>query len=268
MGNIQSNSKQYISDQRISQQGTSEHENNYDKNYDKNNYNIDAQVIGKNDIMHFIDENLIKSNSKSNKIYIIHQQINGISKAFILNAKILDDNIFIYVTDIFNKKTVLVHVSKICTRSDKNTAYYLKYIQISRNFDLLSFPENDIVNVYDLTKLLHHNILEYVGTTGIKIIIKNNSKIHTRNETGIETGIETRVETGVETGIETWIETMTCTKNDSMTEFQDTHPGDDCESMGSGPYKCILYKDLYIIIHVEFNRYTKIIAIEYKKNIT
>ena len=212
---------------------------------DEYNYNIDAEVVFK-DIVATIPNIYTPSDDKSNKVYIIYQRVNGVSRTFVLNIKIIDDNIFIYVTDVFNEKPILAHVVNILGRSDKNTAYYLKYIQISQDFTLLSLPENDRINVYNLTKLMNQNILEYVNDIGIVSKADVNGKISSSIE----------------------VFSLAPNKTVNLKVYADDLERDVLsKNCNIQPYKCVLCKDLYIVVCADFNRYTRIVAIDYKNKI-
>lgn len=219
-----------------------------DRSDDDINYNIEAEVISRDNAVN-IPNIPTPIDIKYNKMYIIYQRIDGVSRTFILSIKIVDNNIFIYVTDIYTEKTVLVHVSKIEVTVDHNMTNYLKYIQVSRDFKLLSLPENGKINIYNLTKLLSRNILEYVDTVGIMLRADNRDVIrsdvemhavHATNATPVVEDSEDRI---------------------GQIDFRYVDMKD------LRVYKCILCKDLFIIVHVEFNRFKKIVAIDYKKKI-
>jgi hypothetical protein len=204
-----------------------------DRNDDEYNYNIDAEA------MTTVPNVETPIDIKMNKMYIVYQRVNGDSKTFVLNIKIVDNAIFIYVTDIVNEKTILAHVAKLIGKSDTNTAYYLKYIQVSRDFTLLSLPENGRINVYNLTKLLNRNVLEYVEHVGI--VLRDDAK-----------GV---IRSGLEVGN---VEVL----SDKLAKIDIKYI--DCNAE---PYKCVLCKDLYIVVCAEFNRYKRIIAIDYKNKL-
>lgn len=221
-----------------------------DRSTDEYNYNIDAEVINKDDMATVPNINT-PLDIKSNKMYIVYQRVNGASRTFVLSIKILDDNIFIYVTDVFNEKTILAHVAKISGRSERDTAYYLKYIQVSRDFTLLSLPENDKINVYNLTKLLNRNVLEYVDNVGI--VLKADGK------GGIRSGIEVFSSVNKAMDIEALSDDL---ERDRLGKIDFKHV--DCNIQ---PYKCVLCKDLYIVVCADFNRYKRIVAIDYKNKL-
>lgn len=163
-----------------------------------NNY-VDAEIINdttcqNNNSLH-MDEKISNTHDlqmvvqKHIKMYIIYQRCNGVSRTFNLIIKILDGILFIYVTDILNKNTFLAHVTHIHKEAmvnidpnikKSNMVHYFKYIQISENFKYISFPENGSVNIYCLTKLLNYNILEYVNSVGIHIILRSDGSIGTK----------------------------------------------------------------------------------------
>ena len=192
-----------------------------DRNTDEYNYNIDAQVFSKDDMI-IVPNSSTQQTIKYNKIYIIYQRNNGISRTFVLSIKIIDNNIFVYITNILNQSTILAHVIKISERMENNISYYLKYIQVSHDFTLLSLPENDNINIYNLTKLLNCNILEYVDNIGIDL--------------------------------------KTNVISDTKSEFKHN-------DFNTQPYKCVLYKELYVIVYIDQNRYKRIIANDYKNKI-
>lgn len=122
-------------------------------------------------------ESINMSTKEYIKTYITYYCVNGISKTYILTIKIMESNIFIYVTDMSShiKKAKLAYVANINsfgneddTKHTKHMKYtkYMKYIQVSQDFKLISLPDNDILHVYDLYKLLDSNVLEYVNTIG------------------------------------------------------------------------------------------------------
>lgn len=221
-----------------------------DRSDDEYNYNIDAEVVSKDD-MATVPNISTPLDIKYNKMYIIYQRVNGASRTFVLSIKILDDNIFVYVTDIFNEKTILAHVAKILGRSDKSVSYYLKYIQVSRDFTLLSLPENDRVNVYNLTKLLNRNILEYVDNVGI--VLKADAKGEIRS------GIEVFSSMNKAMNLDALTDDLA---RDRLGKIDFKHI--DCNIQ---PYKCVLCKDLYIVVCADYNRYKRICAIDYKNKI-
>jgi len=202
---------------------------NYIK-YNNDNYNhTDAKVISKVNVANINIKT--KNDSKCSKMYIIYQRVNGISKAFVLDIKILDLNIFVYVTDILNEKTTLVHVSRISINSQKFISYYLKYIQVSRDFMLVSLPENEKINVYNLTKLLNRNVLEFVSTVGLIIKADKNDEITSTIDFSNKTNESSNQQNKIDNII---------------------------------PYKCILCKNVYIIICIGDAIYEKIIVTDYK----
>jgi len=122
---------------------------------------------------HYIDAEAINLNinherpndTKYNKMYIVYQRINGVSRIYTLNIKILDDRIFVYVTNELTGKTGLAHVNKIYSVPDTtDPLFYLKYVQVSRDFRLISIPENDTINIYDLFGLINRNTLQHVDS--------------------------------------------------------------------------------------------------------
>lgn len=221
-----------------------------DRSNDEYNYNIDAEVVNK-DNMATIPNVQTPLDIKSNKMYIVYQRINGVSKTFVLSIKIIDDNMFIYVTDIFNEKTNLVHMSKISGRGEKTISYYLRYIQISRDFTLLSLPENGRVNVYNLTKFLNRNILEYINNVGIMLRPDSTGEIRS--------GIEISSYDNKTMNINSLQDELDVQKMGKI-DFKYI----DCNIQ---PYKCVLCKDLYIVVCAEFNRFKRIVAIDYKNRI-
>ncbi|VBB18016.1 hypothetical protein YASMINEVIRUS_479 [Yasminevirus sp. GU-2018] len=227
---------------------------------DDDNYNIDAEEVGRDDAL-TVPTVQTPIDMRFSKMYIIYQRVNGASRTFALTIKILDDNIFLYVTDVLSEKTVLAHVSRIHkeeTMSVKpniesvpvksSASYYLKYIQISRDFRYISLPENGYVNVYSLTKLLNRNILQYVDSVGIVLREGPDGTIRT----GIE--VDSRVDRSMST------KTLNADVQQDMLGKIDFHYV-DCNIQ---PYKCILCKDMFVVVCSEYNRFKKIVVINYK----
>lgn len=113
------------------------------------------------------------------KTYIVYYCVNGMPKTSILTIKMMKNNIFIYVTDMYTKKATLAHVANInnnCVNENiqdnqdnqyiQENTKYMKYIQVSQDFQLISLPDNNTLHLYDLRKLIESNILEYVDTIG------------------------------------------------------------------------------------------------------
>jgi hypothetical protein len=209
--------------------------------HDDDDYNIDAEVVGPDDAIS-VPNIPTPIDLKHSKMYIIYQRIDGISKTFVLTVKIIDDSVFVYVTDIYNEKTTLVHVAKISTKSESDNNHHLKYIQISRDFKIISLPENGYINVYNLTKLLNRNILEHIDRVGI--VLKIDKK------TG---AIMSEIETSYD--------------KQKNTDKIGNIAYEYVNESNLQPYKCVLCKDLFIVVCVEFNRYKKVIAIDYTKKI-
>ena len=210
----------------------------------ENNYNIDAE-----DRMQ-IPNFATPIDIKSNKMYIVYHRIHGIAKTYALSIKIIDNNIMIYVTDIITNKTILSHATKISQRLDISFEKYIPYIQISRDFKLLSIPENDKIVVYNLPKLLNKNILEYVDNVGI--VLKTDTQGNVISD----------------------IEYLKSNQKISLKQITQDFNTDtegmiymDQKIRNIQPYKCILCKDLYIIICVENNRYKQVFAIDYRNKI-
>lgn len=202
-------------------------------------YNIDAEVVSNND-KSVVPTITTPLDIKLNKMYIVYHRLNGKSKTFVLTVKIIDENIFIYTTDTSTNKTILSHVSKINVQDDRSAEYYLKYVQISRDFTLISLPENNKVNVYNLTKLLINNIMEYVNSVGI--ILKQDE--HGNLRSGVEiVGNDNKNTVGA-------------------IEFKYI----DCEDVQ--PIKCVLCKDLFIVVCSKLNRYRKVVAVDYKNKLS
>ena len=57
---------------------------------------------------------------------------------------------------------------------------YLKhikqYIQISKDLSLISLPERDKINIYNLPKLIEQNILKYEGDININLSYDPNTR--------------------------------------------------------------------------------------------
>jgi hypothetical protein len=174
------------------------------------------------------------------------------------------------VTDIFSEKTTLAHVSNIDANSENDVVHYLKYIQISRDFRLISLPENGSVNVYNLTNLLNRNILEHIDTIGIVLSLDKSS-----DEIGvIRSKIEMKDKSNnlVNDKSNEFANNLTdrighIKMNDISSKDPSLDYGSDLELQ---PYKCVLCKDLFIVVCVEStvgnllsNKYKKIVIIDY-----
>src|SRR5690606_323293 len=203
---------------------------------DDDDYNIDAEVIGPSDSL-VVPSIPTPIEIKHSKMYIIYQRINGISRTFVLTIKIIDSNVFIYVTDVHTEKTVLSHVASVDIVSSNDNLHYLKYIQVSRDFRLISLPENGSINVYNLTKLLSQNILEHIDTIGI---ILNIDKISGMVRSQL-----------TQTG-----------KNNENIKIGEINIKYNAE-LELQPYKCVLCENLFIIVCAEFNRYKKVVVVDY-----
>jgi WD40 repeat protein len=215
-----------------------------DQMIDESNYNIDAE--DRIQIPNFATPLDIKSN----KMYIIYHRIQGMAKTYVLSIKIIDNNILIYVTNIISNKTILAHATKISQKSDINFEKYIPYIQISRDFKLLSIPENDKIIVYNLPKLLNKNILEYVDNIGIVL------------------------KTDIHGNVISEIEYSKLNKNIPPKQITESYNTDaegtihmDQKIAKIQPYKCILCKDLYIIISIDNNKYKQVFAVDYRNKI-
>lgn len=160
------------------------HSDNFDNNIEEQKYHIanlaDCEIIGYYDDINtnppLKDPTLSSELTLNNiqglkKIYIVYQKVNGYSKVYMLVIKILDDNLYVYVTDCVNKKTHLVHATRIIIKSDNDPLFYTKWIQISRDFSLITLPMNGKLNVYNLAKLIN-NTLEFVAFSGISFIYR------------------------------------------------------------------------------------------------
>lgn len=141
---------------------------------------------------HAIDHEIINIQSqqvnetKNQKTYFITYQQN---RALKLCAKIIDNNVLIYINDLTDNKNdklfhdklfhdKLIYVSKISvntTNSLQMIEYYLKFIQISQDFKLLSIPEFDKINIYELTNDVEQ--LKYVGTINVTFELEKNTNI-------------------------------------------------------------------------------------------
>jgi hypothetical protein len=250
--------------------------------YDEDDYSIDAEVVNSGDALN-VPNMPTPIELKYSKMYIIYQRINGMSRTYALTIKIIDNSIFVYVTDIFSEKTKLAHVStignphssNIGTNSENDIVHYLKYIQISRDFKLISLPENGSVNVYNLTNLLNRNILEHVDTIGIVLSLDKSS-----DETGV---IRSKIEikdkstrgdlqsnefTNDLTDRIGHIKMNDISSKDLSLDRESDHETD----LELQPYKCVLCKDLFIVVCVESvltvdnhwtNQYKKIVIIDY-----
>jgi len=211
---------------------------------DESNYNIDAE--DRIQIPNFATP----LDVKSNKMYIIYHRIQGVAKTYALSIKIIDDNIMIYVTNIIINKTILAHATKISQRSDISFEKYAPYIQISRDFKLLSIPENDKIVVYNLPKLLNKNILEYVDNIGIVL------------KTDIHGNIISEIE---------YSKSNQIIPPKQIAESYNTNAEGiiymDQKITNTHPYKCILCKELYIIISIDNNKYKQVFAIDYRNKI-
>src|SRR5690349_8129121 len=83
-------------------------------------------------------------NNFNNTIYKNHDKYYIITGKCILSIKLLDDNLFVYKTDC--NSTTLSLVLKI--NESKNL---LKYVQVSKDFKIITLPEQDLLGFYNLT---------------------------------------------------------------------------------------------------------------------
>jgi hypothetical protein len=233
---------------------------------DDDNYKMDAIITNDKNVA-FMSEYVNDRdrdrdrdhNYRYNKVYVICNRSSTSVKIFMLNIKLMDDNILIYVTDTSKKNTKLVHISKVCMSVGTHNSEYLKYIQVSRDFSLISIPENNTINVYNLTKLLNNNTLDFVDTIGITLRQNNNECDHT--------------------------DRTDRTDHTDHTDHTDRADHTDCKKVLSHskpytdfvnkytdilPHKCILCNDSYIIVCTDSKcrEYTNIFFIDYKnKNV-
>lgn len=130
-----------------------------------NNIKLDPFINNISDKVNSIYTRNIQ-NEQHNKVFIIYSQNDGSCKSYLLNIKIMDGHIYLYITDIIQQESRLVNVTMVKITDHNTIQYYMRFIQISNDFRFISFPENDTINVYDLKKLLIDNSLEYIGTLG------------------------------------------------------------------------------------------------------
>ena len=85
------------------------------------------------------------------KIFNIYQKHNKKHHVFNICIKIIDNTIYVYIKDILNNNSELVHT----TYTNINKIF----IQLSNDYKYLSIPENNDICIYDLSQILTDNIL-------------------------------------------------------------------------------------------------------------
>jgi hypothetical protein len=100
---------------------------------------------------------------KNEKSFTICQKVNGILKLYHMSVRVLEQHMYIYVTNYFDSSTNLIHV--VPTVYDGQLI--LRYVEVSQDFTTLIMPENDMVKIYDLYELLENNIIKCIGITNI-----------------------------------------------------------------------------------------------------
>jgi len=137
--------------------------NNYSSVQETDWINIDALSITK------YNQPLITSDMISEryeKQYVIYQRNDGYDKQYLLTIKMIDMMMFIYCTDYEIGNSVLVHVINL--NNTYEPKMLIRYIQISSDFRLISLPEENQINVYDLKKLVCDMKLYLVSVSGIR----------------------------------------------------------------------------------------------------
>jgi len=129
---------------------------------------------------------------KSIVTYLNPSNVFGLSKLFILNFKIFDKKIMIYVTDTtqsnqtnqtnqkrINEKSKLVHICHMKYWNNDNN--YSKFIQVSPDFKYISLPEYDTLNIYNLVDIVSTNKtskpIKPISSIDLKFHLDNDNKI-------------------------------------------------------------------------------------------
>lgn len=104
------------------------------------------------------------NNLQNSMRHIVYRRIKHIPKIQELIVNIYNNNIYIYIVDHIKKKSSLIYVIPILNNND-----CLKYIIVSEKLNMITFPENGDIIVYDLCELLDNHNLKYVIKLGIYI---------------------------------------------------------------------------------------------------
>lgn len=186
-------------------------------NSNTTDYDLDTEIIN---MERSIEHKKIDESTNYDKLFITYSDNITIYGILI---KVIDTKLYIYIKDISNNDIRLANIIVLSKYNNENLKKYIDYIHISKEYDIISIPEYDMINIYSLSNLIN-NKLKQIARTGLCVDNKNNELIlkHTNNVI----------------------------------------------SNNNNPYKCILCRDMYVLIFRVNDIYDKIIGINYEnKNI-
>lgn len=116
-----------------------------------------------------VNKNIFEFNKKIDKsfskyFYVLNDTCKTI---YFIGIKIIEFKIYLYLSNE-NDEINLIHIFEV-----SNAIKHVdKYIQISNNFKIISFPEHETIYFYDLCDLLNNNMLK-VNDFNVKILNHN-----------------------------------------------------------------------------------------------
>lgn len=145
-----------------------------------------------NDVYYDIDTELINtehiSDNKNNSMIVRYDKIFITYKSdkyiYFLLLKIVSNKLYIYIKNTLNNEKKLLKIIVVSKNSNIN-AKCIDYIYISKEYDIISIPEYDVINIYSLSKLIDNSKLVQVNRTHLSIgydtndiiLYYNNNKI-------------------------------------------------------------------------------------------
>ena len=120
------------------------------------NYDLDTEIVNTE---YKIDTKKINELNDYDKLFITYNDSNII---FGILIKIINNKLYIYLKNIFNNDFKLAKIVVMSKYNNTNIKNYINYIHISKEHDMISIPEYDMINIYSLSELINNCGLKHI----------------------------------------------------------------------------------------------------------
>lgn len=135
------------------------------------NYDLDTEIVNTKQI---IENKKVEKLNDYDKLFITYNNKKDIYGILI---KVINNKLYIYLKNISNNDFNLVQIVVLSKYINVDIKNYINYIYISREYDIISIPEYDMINIYSLSELVNNNNLKQINKTGLNIKLNDNKFI-------------------------------------------------------------------------------------------
>lgn len=135
------------------------------------NYDLDTEIVNTE---YKIDTKKINELNDYDKLFITYNDSNII---FGILIKIINNKLYIYLKNIFNNDFKLAKIVVMSKYNNTNIKNYINHIHISKEHDMISIPEYDMINIYSLSEIINNCKLKQTNKTGLLINHIDNSLV-------------------------------------------------------------------------------------------